>query len=676
MSVPPNVPRGSYGPKGPLPPSFPWGGMMQGPPMIPKLYWDAYSDEQRIKELWRCFDLIADRVNQLGYYYVPDFEGTWSGTREYPPLSVVEAPEGIEGVTAGDSYTALDWVPAGTPLTDERYWAKTGNYNAQIESIKEYVDGIESDVTNLTEDITAETQRATAAEKELEDKLTSEVSRATAAESGLQTAVNGKAPIMHASPDSTYGLATTELYGHVKLADSVDDAAEGMVVTPPLLRSRLSLLPKTARVVPTYEGVLRVMTYDGIQSASFSPNPIYWCQGLSVTDNGFALAVVNSAQSGRNDGVIYTRGLANSSTWDESQSSNVISSCGHMSSLVWIDSLSRYLTTGSSEASEICIVNPSEWVIERRVVISGMPTNSTVLLAYDKSTGKLYGSPYGEGLYEIDYQTFTATEIAAWGDVNLSNVNVLQDIAVGDGALYALYSSGNSIAKFDLSSGAFLCMYQLGNDNSMYYVGETEGIDYYDGRLYFSSAYHAMGNSVFYNRLWSLSENAVSNYDYYPYMQNIGYSCSVRANSAANRVAFQTADAAIWPTIQEALDYATINDNVSRINLQGYHRAESVYVFNDTAFFLANDPDTQGAASFGDTHVYGCSCVFNGTGTCSPLKKNLQYYIEGLADNGIELANTVDFYTVDAGAPTSGYYIRSTWGDVIQYGSHTSNGFS
>ena len=142
MTIPNNTPRGSYGPKADMPPAIPWLGVAAAPPAIPKLYWDAYSDEQRIKALWACFNGLADRVNQLGYYYLPDFQGKWDRTKEYPPLSVVEAPEGIEDITAGDSYTALDWVPVGTPLTDTTYWAKTGNYNAQVAEVQQLIESI------------------------------------------------------------------------------------------------------------------------------------------------------------------------------------------------------------------------------------------------------------------------------------------------------------------------------------------------------------------------------------------------------------------------------------------------------------------------------------------------------------------------------------------------------
>lgn len=127
------------GPTGGVPSVMPFAGVASAPPVIPKLYWDAYSDEQRLKLLWQGFGQLADLMNQLGYYYVPNFAGEWSATVQYPPLTVVSAPAGIEGVHEGDSYTALKYVPVGTPLTNTEYWALTGNYNAQITDFKNAV---------------------------------------------------------------------------------------------------------------------------------------------------------------------------------------------------------------------------------------------------------------------------------------------------------------------------------------------------------------------------------------------------------------------------------------------------------------------------------------------------------------------------------------------------------
>ena len=132
-------PLNSYmGPTGGVPPAMPMAGVHSATPVIPKLYWDSYDDEQRIKLLWKCFGQLAELVNQLGYYYVPNFAGEWDATKQYPPLTVVSAPAGLEpDVVEGDSYTSIKWVPVGTPLTDTEYWALTGNYNAQVAALRQ-----------------------------------------------------------------------------------------------------------------------------------------------------------------------------------------------------------------------------------------------------------------------------------------------------------------------------------------------------------------------------------------------------------------------------------------------------------------------------------------------------------------------------------------------------------
>lgn len=69
----------------------------------------------------------------IGSRYVPVFAepSEWNSTRTYEPLTIV--------THEGASYTSKQSVPAGVKLTDERYWAPTGNYNAQVESYRKEV---------------------------------------------------------------------------------------------------------------------------------------------------------------------------------------------------------------------------------------------------------------------------------------------------------------------------------------------------------------------------------------------------------------------------------------------------------------------------------------------------------------------------------------------------------
>lgn len=67
----------------------------------------------------------------VGARYVPIFDGDWDATKQYEPLVIV--------TSGGDSYTSKQYVPAGIPVTNENFWAHTGNWNGQLESLRQEV---------------------------------------------------------------------------------------------------------------------------------------------------------------------------------------------------------------------------------------------------------------------------------------------------------------------------------------------------------------------------------------------------------------------------------------------------------------------------------------------------------------------------------------------------------
>ena len=77
---------------------------------------------------------IAKGVTQyVGARYVPLFANPahWSSEREYEPLTIV--------LYQGNSFTSMQYVPVGIDITNEEFWAQTGNYNAQIEQYRQEV---------------------------------------------------------------------------------------------------------------------------------------------------------------------------------------------------------------------------------------------------------------------------------------------------------------------------------------------------------------------------------------------------------------------------------------------------------------------------------------------------------------------------------------------------------
>lgn len=82
----------------------------------------------------------------IGMRYVPKFADPleWDGAKAYENLIIV--------TYNNESYTSCCPVPPGIDITNERYWAKTGAYNAQLEQLKGSVEDLSSQVTGFAED--------------------------------------------------------------------------------------------------------------------------------------------------------------------------------------------------------------------------------------------------------------------------------------------------------------------------------------------------------------------------------------------------------------------------------------------------------------------------------------------------------------------------------------------
>lgn len=114
----------------------------------------------------------------------------------------------------------------------------------------------ESDIADTQADVTSLAGRVTAVEgaaKKNETGIASLDTRMDAAEgditeaqndiNGLQTAVNKKAPINHASTDNTYGQGSSTNFGHLKVADSGSEAASsGTAASPKMVADQISAL--------------------------------------------------------------------------------------------------------------------------------------------------------------------------------------------------------------------------------------------------------------------------------------------------------------------------------------------------------------------------------------------------------------------------------------------------
>ena len=76
-----------------------------------------------------------------GMRYVPVFADPveWSSANSYEPLEIV--------IHEGNSYTSKTFVPVGVEITNQEYWANTGNYNAQIEQYRKEVADVSDQIS-------------------------------------------------------------------------------------------------------------------------------------------------------------------------------------------------------------------------------------------------------------------------------------------------------------------------------------------------------------------------------------------------------------------------------------------------------------------------------------------------------------------------------------------------
>lgn len=178
----------------------------------------------------------------VGARYVPLFADPlqWSNTRTYEPLTIV--------VNQGNSYTSRQFVPTGIDISNEDFWALTGNYNAQVEQYRQEVAGLKSDLNELDSslkatqgDLTALTTRVEAVEGltvtpeqfgAKADGMTNDLAAFKAlgayleGKSGIKVEMKAGATYFIAFPDDTEDFIAMNM----KNARNIDIAGNGSIV--------------------------------------------------------------------------------------------------------------------------------------------------------------------------------------------------------------------------------------------------------------------------------------------------------------------------------------------------------------------------------------------------------------------------------------------------------------
>ena len=193
---------------------------------------NPFTPEQISQILEEFFKVVGTR-QYIGARYVPIFGRKdeesieWDNSAPYEPLTIV--------LYQGNSYTSRQYVPVGVEITNQEFWALTGNYNAQVEKYRQEVqalDGridanaqaISTEETNRVSAVTEEKTRAENAEHTLQTNIDNEKTRAEDAEHTLQTNIDNektRAEDAETTLNKKLHYVTPEEYGAV--GDGITD---------------------------------------------------------------------------------------------------------------------------------------------------------------------------------------------------------------------------------------------------------------------------------------------------------------------------------------------------------------------------------------------------------------------------------------------------------------------
>ena len=143
---------------------------------------------------------MAYTTQYIGSRYVPMFAdpAEWNNKRTYEPLTIV--------LNEGNSYTSRQFVPVGIDISNDDYWAETGNYNAQVEAYRREVQSFDGRITANANSISAEKTRAESAEQTLQTGIDAEKTRAEGTEQTLQGNIAALQPRVTSNENSIAAL--------------------------------------------------------------------------------------------------------------------------------------------------------------------------------------------------------------------------------------------------------------------------------------------------------------------------------------------------------------------------------------------------------------------------------------------------------------------------------------
>lgn len=207
----------------------------------------------------------------IGARYVPLFADPieWDNTKTYEPLTIV--------YYQGNSYTSRQAVPTGIAITNETYWALTGNYNAQIEAYRSEVqtfddrisanEGNIEDINDTLDDVTSDINSIEA---------NSWVTTSRIADNAVTTAkiANNSITKQKLNDDVVIELTEMVIFGDSWADPEVTDAIWGNYLAGKLNLTVHNYAKNAARIANTIQNNLEAQVTTATSDTSYNKNKV------------------------------------------------------------------------------------------------------------------------------------------------------------------------------------------------------------------------------------------------------------------------------------------------------------------------------------------------------------------------------------------------------------------
>lgn len=409
----------------------------------------AFTPEEIAQILEEFFATVGTR-QYIGARYVPIFGRKdeqsieWDNTKPYEPLTIV--------LYQGNSFTSRQYVPVGVEITNNEFWAITGNYNAQVEQYRR-------DAQAAAEAAALATETAEAAQTDIDTLLPKADYSAT---NTVTDAINAA---------EQEAISTANGYTDNAASNIMDIIGEAFSDTNTISdfeKATLDFQPKTigAQFIGRY-----------IPDAT-TPS----VQGMCVHDNYGYFAASNSNNT--NDATIYTINL-----YDGSIVSKTVASLGHANSLAYDESndvlmvapAQVYAPAGNSK--DVIICDPTTIAIESTHTFAF----DVAAVAYDKKTNKRYvGETISDGyrLHEIDESFNVVSSVVLnknifYNKPSLSSIYT-NDLCVNDGKVYVCMGLEHfeAIYIYDAITGQFINAISCESQQFIFTNRELQSVDF------------------------------------------------------------------------------------------------------------------------------------------------------------------------------------------------------